>query len=168
MAPIHTRTVDANGGHVKVGIADLAVESGAVTLSTSGLGSCLAIVVHDARADVGGLVHTMVPTAGNSPAQNPAKYTDTGIQRLVDAVTEAGAARSRLTAKYVGGSNMIQLGSTGDSIGDRNVTVASATFDRLEIPVVATDTGGNRGRSIRFHVESGRVTVKRNGTEAEL
>jgi len=45
-------------------------------------------------------------------------------------------------------------------IGKRNVESAVSTLRRLGIPLVAQDTGGNKGRTIIFDVDTGQMTIK--------
>jgi chemotaxis protein CheD len=154
-------TPDRN--RVTVGIADLAVTDAEQTLTTSGLGSCVAVTVHDDAAGVAGLVHAMLPRAADGTDANPVKYADTGVERLYDAAVTAGASSHRLEAKLVGGSHMFDFGDADERIGARNVSVARETLERLGVPVVAEDVGGESGRSVRFDPETGALTVRKAG-----
>lgn len=146
---------------VKVGIADSAVATGPVLLSTSGLGSCVAVALRDptSAVPVAGLLHAMLPRppAGDDDAP-AAKFVDGGVEELVDALAEAGADPSALTGKLVGGSSMLGF---DDDIGSRSTAVAHDTLDAHGIPVVASDVGGDHGRSVRFYVADGRLFVHR-------
>lgn len=148
----------------RVGIADFAVTADGAVLSTSGLGSCLGIGLHDERAGVAGLIHVMLPTAP-ADAQNPAKYADTGIDALLDAMSEEGATTENVTAKMAGASAMFDFDSQDEPIGDRNVAVAREVLGRLRVPIEAADVGGDSGRSVRFHGDSGELCIVSGGTE---
>lgn len=147
---------------VKVGIADYAVVDGDAVLATSGLGSCLGIALFDERNGVAGLLHAMLPGADEgSPAASAAKFVDTGLDSLVEAMTDAGASPRNIAAKMVGGSTMLDLTPTEEgSIGDRNVAAARAAFEERGISVVAEDTGGEYGRSLLFDTGSYELSVK--------
>ncbi len=54
----------------RVGIADLAAATEG-TLTTIGLGSCVAIVLYDAQARVGGLAHVLLPARDPDPDPDP-------------------------------------------------------------------------------------------------
>jgi len=151
----------------RVGIADFAVTADGAVLSTSGLGSCLGVGLYDEGAGVAGLIHVMLPTAPTD-APNAAKYADTGIETLLNAMVDEGATPQRVTAKLAGASAMFDFDSQDTSIGDRNVTAARATLGRLGVSVVAEDVGGDSGRSIRFHGDSGTLSVSSDGTEQRL
>jgi chemotaxis protein CheD len=54
-------------------------------LVTYALGSCIAVVVYDPVAVVGGLLHFMLPDSTldqNKAAESPAMFADTGIPLL--------------------------------------------------------------------------------------
>lgn len=147
---------------VRVGVADVAVSTDGTPLATSGLGSCVAVAIYDAdESGLGGLLHAMLPAApDDADPDNPPKYVDAGIHRLVDAVCEAGCAPDRLAAKFAGGSAMLDIG-IGDGIGERNVAAAEAALERHGIAVRGEDTGGDAGRSVRFHPQNGDYVVER-------
>jgi chemotaxis protein CheD len=152
--PPARRTTD----RIKVGIADLAVGDDGSRLSTSGLGSCVGIALHDADAGVVGLAHAMLPDGEGK--DDEAKYVDTAVHALVAAMEREGAASRRLRAKLAGGSTMFEFGSTDRSIGDRNVTAARATLAELDIPVDAEDVGGDHGRSLELDGATGALHVR--------
>lgn len=147
---------------IRVGLAEHGVSAGDGRITTLGLGSCVAIVLHDADARVGGLAHVLLPTATAGRAVGgPARYASTAVPMLVDALRAAGAGR-RITAKLVGGASMFAalLPGVGVNVGERNVAVALEALDRAGVPVVGRDTGGDHGRSVSLDVASGRVDVR--------
>lgn len=157
----------SNATRRRVGIAEFAVTADGAILSTSGLGSCLGIGLHDERAGVAGLIHVMLPTAPTD-VQNPAKYADTGIDTLLDAMSEEGATTENVTAKIAGASAMFDFDSQDEPIGDRNVTVTRQVLDQLHVPIEAADVGGDSGRSVRFHGDTGELRIVSGGTEQRL
>ena len=134
-----------------VGVADFAVAERA-TLVTSGLGSCVAVGITDGRR-AAGLVHVMLPSANGREVENPAKFVDTGIPTLVDALEAADADGQELVAKIAGGSEMIAFPSLERSIGDRNVSAIRRVLEESGIPLLAEDVGGDEGRTVEFSVD---------------
>jgi chemotaxis protein CheD len=49
------------------------------------------------------------------------------------------------------------------NIGQRNADAVQAVMARLNIRLVASDVGGNSGRTVRLYLSDGRVTVKMVG-----
>ena len=163
---------------IKVGVAEYAAAKGEATIMTSGLGSCVGIALVDTGTGVTGLAHAMLPaaderagTAGADEAGTAAtdggdglsrgKYVDTAVPALLDAMAERGADRSRVEARLAGGSAMFDFSSAGGGVGERNVAAAEAILDEYGIPVIATDVGGDHGRSLALESPSGSLSVQR-------
>ena len=147
---------------VQVGIAELVVRDGEDTLKTYGLGSCLAIALHEERSSIGGLAHVMLPSGdavANAEAK-PGKYADTAIRALLRRMVERGASYTDVEAKLVGGSDMFEFESFGDGVGQRNVAAARAELEKLGVPIVAEDVGGSHGRTVEFTPGTGTLIVK--------
>jgi chemotaxis protein CheD len=147
---------------VRVKVADYAALRGTGVIVTVGLGSCVAVTLHDAKARVGALAHVLLPSDGLSrETGNRAKFAATAVPLLVEAVRKLGG-RGALTAKVVGGASMFaQLLPTGGiNIGERNAEAVLRALAEVHVPVVARDTGGDFGRSVFFHVDDGRVVVR--------
>jgi chemotaxis protein CheD len=149
-------------GEIRVNVADYAVAT-AGTISTIGLGSCVAIVLYDPVVHVGALGHVLLPSQSMSRDQsNPAKFPATIVPILVKEMRELGAALPRIRAKIVGGASMFGsvLVSSGVNIGERNVVAVRDALGDAGIPIIAEDTGNNYGRSVYLFVEDGRVEVR--------
>ncbi len=148
---------------VRVKVADAAVEKGDVLISTIGLGSCVAIVLHDADRRVGGLAHILLPSETLSQDRsNRAKFPATAVPLLLDRMRAMGANRSRIVAKLVGGASMFAtlLPTSGLQMGERNLIATRAALAQASIPVVGEDVGGGHGRNVFFSVASGEVEVR--------
>ena len=147
---------------ITVHVADYAVARSG-TISTVGLGSCVAIVLYDPVAKVGGLAHVLLPAETMSrDRSNPAKFPATVVPILVGEMQSLGAIESRLRAKIVGGASMFGnlIPSGGINIGERNVIASREVLEAARIPIVAEDTGSDYGRSVYFHLDDGRVEVR--------
>jgi chemotaxis protein CheD len=146
----------------RVKVADCAAAQDDAVLATIGLGSCVAVTLHDAQARVGALAHVLLPSESLSrDTGNRAKFASTAVPLLVEQVRALGA-RGSLAAKVVGGASMFAqlLPAGGINIGERNVEAVLRALAEAQIPVVARDTGGDFGRSVFFHVADGRVVVR--------
>ncbi|THE62840.1 chemotaxis protein CheD [Salinadaptatus halalkaliphilus] len=147
---------------VKVGISELAVSDGGDTLTSHGLGSCLAIALYDPETEIGGLAHAMLPD-GDAMANSdrkPGKYADTAIRALLRRMVERGASYTSVEAKLAGGSDMFEFESFGDGVGHRNVVAARDELEKLGVPIVAEDIGGEHGRTVTFTPGTGELVVK--------
>ncbi|MDQ0270205.1 chemotaxis protein CheD [Cytobacillus purgationiresistens] len=149
---------------VKVGIADLNIVKAPQLIRTSGLGSCVGVVLYDEEKKVAGLVHVMLPDSALAKANmlNPAKFADTGIQELLVQLAKNGARRSKLKAKIAGGAQMFQFESGRDliRIGSRNIEAVKQELRSLEINLIAEDIGGNNGRTIEFNPDDSSLMIR--------
>ncbi len=152
---------------IKVGMADLKVCKSPDGVTTLGLGSCVGIAIRDTALKIGGLAHIMLPdsTAIKGGETNIPKFADTGIEELVRQLENMGAKRSRMTAKLAGGAMMFAFQNKSDlvRVGDRNVEAAKATLKKLQIPVLAEDTGETYGRTVIFYPETGDYVIRAVG-----
>ena len=147
---------------IRVKVADFAIGTQDSVLVTIGLGSCVAIMLYDVAARVGGLAHVLLPSEGLSrESANRAKFPATAVPLLVEEMRKRGAW-GRPMAKIVGGASMFAslLPSGGINMGERNVEATKRVLRVADIPLVGHDTGGDYGRSVFFHVHDGRVVVK--------
>lgn len=160
---------DSDPERIKVGIAEYEVTADGAVLTTSGLGSCIGVALHDTRTGVSGLVHVMLPEADEVADDNEAKFADTGTELLVDEMESAGASVRDMKAKIAGGSDMLDFSDDGDSIGVRNAEMVRETLDEFNIPIAGEDVGGDHGRSLRFEARTGDLVVKSaNEADARL
>ncbi len=147
-----------------VDIAMMKIARAPDQLYSLGLGSCIGVAIYDPVTRIGGLIHILLPTLQGFENGNHArtKFADSGITDLVDALVKAGASRSRLKAKMAGGASMFTMKSTSDvhEVGKRNIQSSKDTLKKLGIELVAQDTGGNKGRTIYFDLETGKMTIK--------
>jgi chemotaxis protein CheD len=149
---------------VVVGVADCRL-SGAkdAVLVTYALGSCIAVLIHDPIAHVGGMVHYMLPTSGIDPAKaekNPFLFADTGIPRLFQGSYQLGAEKHRLVVTAVGGAQVLDLQGTFN-IGKQNHLALRKILWKAGVLVHAEDVGGTTSRTVRLEVGTGRVLVRR-------
>jgi chemotaxis protein CheD len=154
--------MSADAPEIRVRIADYAVAAAGM-ITTIGLGSCVAIVLHDAGARDGGLAHVLLPHESMSRDQsNPAKFPRTAVPLLLREMAELGANRTRIKAKIVGGAamfaNLVPAG--GINIGERNIIAVREVLAELNVPIIAEDTGADYGRSVYLFVNDGRVEVR--------
>jgi chemotaxis protein CheD len=143
---------------VRVGIAEGAVAKSPQRLRTSGLGSCVGIVLFDGITHIAGMVHIMLPEcpAEKTETVNPTKYADSGIEWLIQHLESAGAQVNQLKSKIAGGAQMFNFAGKSDimRVGPRNVEAVKHSLRRFRIPLLAEDVGGSVGRTIEFDIDT--------------
>lgn len=156
------------GNMIKVGMADLNVCTPPDGITTLGLGSCVGVVLYDPGKKISGMVHVMLPDSTKiKNNENLAKFADTGIDELIRRLVMIGANKNSLIAKIAGGAQMFAFSSNNDMlrVGDRNVEATTNKLASLHIPIVASDTGLNYGRTIEFFPATGELIIKSVGKE---
>lgn len=143
-----------------VGISDQKLCKSPDVLVTYALGSCVGICMIDKTLGIAGLAHIMLPDSSAIPNdKNKFKFADTGIQLLYESMIKNGAAASRITAKIAGGANMFATTTPAMSIGDRNVDATKKMLAKLGVPIIASDTGLNYGRTVSFNASDGSLEI---------
>jgi chemotaxis protein CheD len=154
---------------VVVKVGEWAVEREGV-LVTLGLGSCVAIMLHDPERGAGAMAHVLLPSVSLArDVTNPAKFPETAVPLLIErlGILGGGADPRRLVAKLAGGASMFsQLVTPGTiQMGERNLLAARSALRAAGIPILREAVGGERGRSVRFHVRDGRVEIRSVGAD---
>lgn len=147
--------IPVKASEIRVGGPDL-------VLFAIGLGSCVAIVLYDPRAKIGGLAHTMLPSPASSrrPAP-PGRFPETALDAMLEEMKRLGAVQKRIYARLVGGAAMFEsiLADEGTPLGTRNIEASRAALKAAGIPIRGEEVGANYGRTIHFHIDDGRILV---------
>ncbi len=148
---------------IVIPMGDMKTSKAPSVLETMGVGSCVAIIIYDPVACVGGMAHAILPSESSALSGESMgfRFVDTSINALLAALIADGARRDRLVAKLVGGAHMFSLfGDAAHGIGAQNVGKCREVLGRLDIPILAEETGGTVGRSVRFDLASGVCSVE--------
>lgn len=148
---------------VTIGISDLGVVDANDMLVTYALGSCVGICLYDSINKIAGLSHIMLPSSAlSSIGGNDMKFADTAIPILLKKMIEFGAKTIYIKAKIAGGAQMfiVDKNTSISNIGNRNVSAVKEVLAKLNIPIVAEDTGKNYGRTVYLNGKDGAVRIK--------
>lgn len=152
---------------IVLGMADLMVVSAPIKLITLGLGSCIGLVVYDSFAKIAGMAHIMLPDSrGLHASEKVGKFADTAVPAIIEEMLRKGATRSRIKAKIAGGAQMFSLpGASAEflTVGAKNVSETKKRLARMGIALIASDTGGNKGRTIEFSTSNWMLKIKTLG-----
>ncbi len=100
----------------------------------------------------------MLPFWNGDGLESP-RYGNIAIEKLIEETEALGAARGKLIAKIFGGGKVLN-DVKSFHIGERNIAIAYRMLDENKIPVIASSTGGERGRKIIFNPYTGEVFQK--------
>jgi chemotaxis protein CheD len=132
-------------------------------LVARGLGSCIGLALVDRSSGVAGIAHIVLPESPGGSRTEPGRFADLAVPALIAQMQEAGAVTRRLDAVLAGGARMFEVGEM--DIGARNAAAVKAGLARAGLKILAAETGGNRGRTLRVTVGEFAVTVKEAGGE---
>ena len=156
---------------IVVGMADCRIgDACGQVLATFALGSCIGLAVHDAKANVGGLLHFMLPDSAidrERSRDNPWMFADTGIPLLLERVCARGASKRRLIVRAAGGASMMDQEKVFD-IGRRNYLAMRKILWKSGVLVHGEAVGGGRSRTVRLEIGSGKFWLQEGGEVREL
>jgi len=149
-----------------IGVADMAISNKEdETLITYSLGSCIAVVIFDPIARVGGMLHFMLPESSmdtEKAKSKPAMFADSGIPLLFKQSYALGATKKNLIVKIAGGSQIMDENGVFN-IGKRNCLAVRKIFWKNNVMIAAEHVGGNVNRTVRLEMTTGKVVMKVSG-----
>src|SRR2546430_6073343 len=107
-----------------VRVAEWAAARADGVIVTLGLGSCVAIMLHDPQAHAGAMAHVLLPSKSLArDATNPAKFPETAVPFLIEHLKALGADPRRLVAKLAGRASMFSQPMTPGAVqmGERKI-----------------------------------------------
>ena len=148
---------------IKIGIGDMKVLRQSGTLITYALGSCIGITLYDPVIKLGGLLHIMLPKAGDQGAATPFKFADTGIREMIRKMAAYGGISRRYVCKIAGGAQMFQMTGPIGNIGESNIASVREELAAQQIRIQGEDVGKNYARTMLMDVSTGTVRVRTMG-----
>lgn len=142
-----------------VKMAEMAVVENSNLLKTT-LGSCVGVILHDGKKNIGGLAHIMLPES--SPRDSTAgKFVDTAIPSLLNQILEKGGRKQHIRAYLAGGANMFKTSTDKKitTVGEKNIEASKRVLEKLQIPIACEETGGELGRTVVFDNHNGHMQV---------
>jgi len=156
--------------NIVVGVGDCQVSNNPDDcLVTYALGSCIAVVIYDPTARVGGMLHYLLPDSAidaDKAIRAPYTYADTGIPKLFHASYRLGAEKRRLNVFAAGGAHV--LTSELFQIGKRNHLAMKRIMWRAGVLVHHEEVGGDQSRTIRIDIGTGTIFMKLAGAAEQV
>jgi len=160
----------SQGETIVVGMGEMRVtNSSSAVLTCLGLGSCIALCAYDPVSRVGGMAHVVLPHHDGRDGGPSPKYADTAVPLLLREMSRCGAVTSRIVVKMTGGAQLVATAGFNGifKTGERNAEAAKAAVVREGLAVAASELGGHRGRTVRMHLDTGKVAITSSGQEVK-
>jgi len=147
--------------HRSLSAGELRVAEAPARLSIHGLGSCVAVFIYDPAKRVGGMAHILLPGPPRDSTDHVGRYATTAVAAMVDETIRLGAKPAALLAKVTGGSRMFayDAGKERPTVGDKNVEAVLRALREAGIEIIATDVGGDHGRTVVADLQDGSLTI---------
>jgi len=137
-------------------------KSGAITTL---LGSCVAVVLYDSTAVVGGMNHFMLPESIRAKKfylSSAGKYGMYAMELLINGLIKAGGHKKNFKAKVFGGGSVLGDAFNRTSrIPESNIRMALDYLKEEDIPVVTSDVGGDQARKVYFILDDYKVYMRK-------
>lgn len=158
-------------GNLVVGVGDMAVSKNPDdNIITHALGSCIGLTVYDPVAQIGGMLHYMLPDSSidkEKATSKPCMFADTGIALLFMELGKLGANKKRLIVKAAGGSQIMDTKGVFN-VGRRNALALRKNLWKSAVMIDAEDVGGTKPRTMRLAIATGSVSIASAGQKAAL
>jgi chemotaxis protein CheD len=120
-----------------------------VTLVSSAIGSCIAVVVVDREKRTGGIAHVMLPGSADRDRWNYRfRFAENGIDELLRQMDGLGSGKADLIAVLAGGGNVLRR--PDDRICAMNIRSVLEILGQRGVPVAASSLGGTKRRKVRL------------------
>ena len=146
-----------------VGIGDMKISADPQSeVITYALGSCIGLAVYDPIANVGGIIHYMLPESKLNPEKskkNPYMFADTGVPLFFKKLYNLGATNKNIVIKAAGGANLLDP-TDHFNIGKRNYMVLRKLLWKNRLMVSNESIGGSAYRTIKIDMSTGQILLK--------
>jgi chemotaxis protein CheD len=129
---------------------------------TTVLGSCVAVCLYDTRLKVGGMNHFLLPDS-TGDLSTAGRHGESATLLLLERMFAIGASADTMTARVVGGANMLAALRALPTLGERNAAVAHSVLHEHGVLVTSQDVGGTNGRKLVFSTRDGIAWIKTIG-----
>lgn len=134
-------------------------------LQILGLGSCIALTFYFPDKKIGAMAHIVLPARDEKDQRTPhlvGKYANSALDYLMNYFKTNKLNPKDAIIKMTGGSKMFvnREGSHGIlNIADRNIKSVRGELEKYGLKVSSTELGGNKGRSVFFHLDTGKIKI---------
>lgn len=147
-----------------VGLGQIQIARNEDTLASI-LGSCVGVAVFDPSRRIAAFAHVVLPNSGGRPGL-PGRFADTAIPTMLQELRNKGANPQQLRAKIAGGARM--FGNSQINIGERNAEEVRRQLKEKNIPLIAEDVGGTKGRKVSFCPQTSKMEIFISGVSATI
>ena len=125
-------------------------------LKTLALGSCVAVMLYDAKNRVAAMAHVALAKSADRTVDLPCRFVDTCLPVLLKQMALKGSTRRTAWIKIVGGAHVMPVGF---NIGQNNIKAIREFFEKKNLVILAADVGGKIPRTVSLAVDTGEIVI---------
>ncbi|MFH1077044.1 MAG: chemotaxis protein CheD [Pseudomonadota bacterium] len=149
---------------ITIRIGELYVSRVPVIIHTM-VGSCVAVCLFDSVNKIGAMNHILLADlSGRQDGISNPRYATRSMEILLKKTKNLETAKGRIISKLFGGAHVLPGISAQDAPGPKIVQAVLEFLASHWIPVVSQDTGGDKGRHVYLHTDTGKVIIKPVGS----
>ena len=149
-----------------VGMGDMKISGDPQSeVITYALGSCIGLAVYDPNANIGGIIHYMLPESKLNPEKskrNPFMFADTGVPLFFKKLYTMGASNKSIVIKVAGGANLLDPADRFN-IGKRNYMALRKLLWKNRLMINKESVGGVTHRTLKIDMSAGQILLKMPG-----
>ena len=146
--------IPENGATKYVASGEIVTGTKNERITSTPLGSCVAVVAYDTKKKIGGIAHVML--SGKSIKKNGSdknKYAIDAIDNLFSELYKSGAQNTNIEICLAGGANVLK--KENDSISVSIINSVLQTIKKKKITICASSLGGFERRSATLLINIG-------------
>ena len=136
------------------------------TLVAFSIGSGIGVSMYDPVTGVGAVLNFVLPDSATILPERakhlPCMFADTGMQTLLDALTDIGVKTEIMKVVIAGGAHILDQ-PAGFNIGLKNHQAVASILFRKNIVLHHEDIGGSSRRTLSLDIRSGCSTIQTLG-----
>ena len=153
------KIIDVSIGEVKSG-------SDQLILTSSGIGSCIAVVAYDCSKRNGVLAHVMLPGKSEETGPQKTKYACDAIDELLRQLVYLGTTEGSIEVCLVGGGNVLKENDC--TICRDNLFSIENELFKKDIPIRAQAVGGTKRRTATLDIGKGVVFYTEGDSDEKI
>ncbi len=150
---------------IKPGQLELSTKQNLV-ISSSEIGSSVAMAVYDKQSRMSGMAHIILPDSSISNYhdihEEYGKFADTAVPAVLSRLLSLGSKKENLVIKIAGGIDVLNANedSYPFNVGQRNINAVLEEIKKLNLKVNNFDIGGYKSRILKLDVIKGMFYIK--------
>ena len=121
------------------------------------VGSCVSVCLYNTKTGRAAMNHFLHDQPATETGYDIGRYGSTATERIIKVLMKFDPVGSHYRAQIFGGAAVIKTQTDEYNIGRKNIDIARKILADYRIRVIREETGGTRGRRVRFDTTANKV-----------